>query len=80
MWGEWREVGRLTHGDAQQTDAGLYAANDDEQVARVAAGEPVIRLEREGKGEDVFEDEKTGECLDGNVAMGVDDVERAVDD
>lgn len=70
------------HGHAQQTDADLDTGDDDKcapHAARHPRRDPIIGKVGQDEGEDVLEDEQAGEGFDGDVAVGVDDVERAGD-
>lgn len=67
----------LTHRDAGSTNDDLDARDGDHGGLDAALDNPVVSTVREAKTENVLEDDHDGEALDGKVAVGVDDVQRA---
>ena len=59
---------RLTHRDAEETDADLHAGNDVEDFRYAGGYDPVVCSVGEAETKDVLEDEETGECFDGDFA------------
>lgn len=60
---------RHTHGHTQRANNDLYGAERIEDGGRLApvGNKPVVRLEGQGKAEEVLEDNHAGETFDGEV-------------
>lgn len=81
MPGEKRPVplSKDIHEDGQTTNADLDTSNNRKDVPDAALDQPVVAAEGQAEGKDVFEHEQAGKGLDGHVAVGVDEVQRAGD-
>lgn len=67
--------GALTQWQSQTADHDLNAGDGDKGRFDVAGTQPVVSTERQAKGENILENQKAGEALHGDLAVGVDDVE-----
>ena len=54
------------HGNTEQADRHLHARDNNEGLADPSLHEPVICVVCKDEGEEILEDEKAGECFDGN--------------
>lgn len=68
---ELEEKGRggRTHRNCERADSDLHASDVYEDRLDTASNDPIKASEGEGEGEDVFEDEETGEGFDGHVSF-----------
>ena len=60
----------LTHWDTEETDTDLHTGNYVEDFRYASCYDPIVCSVGETEAENVFEDEETGECFDGDFAYG----------
>jgi len=67
------------HGNTRQANDDLQYGNDDEDTADTTCDEPVKGVVGDDEAEEVFEQNRECETFDGEVTVGIHDVQRAGD-
>lgn len=65
------------HGDGKKTNGHLHRGYDKKRVADPKEYNPRVRIPSQGKAEHILEEEETGECLNGNFSVCINNVQGA---